>query len=173
MLKYSLITVIFSLLLGVQTPGMAADSAPASESSETFFIPKAQRRYSKEQACVEPIEEMRANHMEYILDQRDATVHEGVRSRQHSLEECINCHVSDAEDAPRVDSEKHFCNSCHTYTAVSIDCFQCHADRPVKSQFHSLSDSSKHRIKNTAAVLPATRSSEQLNVPSSEDVGNE
>ena len=137
MIKYSLITLLFSLLLGVYTPTMAAD-ASTDEYSSGPFIPKAQRRYSEEQGCVEPTEEMRKNHMEYILDQRDATVHEGIRTKQYSLDECINCHVSDAPDAPRVDSEKHFCNSCHTFASVSIDCFQCHADRPVKSRFQSL-----------------------------------
>ena len=137
MIKYSLITLLFSLLLGVYTPTMAADTS-TDEYSSGPFIPKAQRRYSDTQGCVEPTEEMRKNHMEYILDQRDATVHEGIRTRQYSLEECINCHVSDAPDAPRVDSEKHFCNSCHTFASVSIDCFQCHADRPVKSRFQSL-----------------------------------
>ncbi len=136
MIKYSLITLIFSLLLGVNTPGIAGD-ARSDESAAGFYIPEAQRRFSEEQGCVEPTEEMRANHMEYILDQRDATVHEGIRTTQYSLNECINCHVSDAPDAPRADSEKHFCNSCHTYTAVSIDCFQCHADRPVKTKFQS------------------------------------
>ena len=114
MIKYSLITLLFSLLLGVYSPGMAEDVIMEDDASGPF-IPKAQRRFSEEQGCVEPTEEMRANHMEYILDQRDETVHEGIRTRQHSLEECINCHVSDAEDAPRIDSEKHFCNSCHTY----------------------------------------------------------
>jgi hypothetical protein len=96
-------------------------------------IPKAKARFSEEQACVEPIDDMRRNHMEYILHQRDATVHEGIRTRQHSLVECINCHVSDAPDAPRYSSEQHFCNSCHTFASVRIDCFQCHADRPVKT----------------------------------------
>jgi hypothetical protein len=137
MIKYSLITLLFSLLLGIYTPGMAAD-ASSDESSSGFYIPQAQRRFSEEQGCVEPTAEMRKNHMDYIQDQRDATVHEGIRTRQHSLEECINCHVSDAPDAPHVDSEKHFCNSCHTFVSVSIDCFQCHADRPVKSKFQSL-----------------------------------
>ena len=136
MLKYSLITLIFSLMLGVYTPGMAAD-ASSDENTSGPFIPKAQRRYSDTQGCVEPTDEMRTNHMEYILDQRDATMHEGIRTTQYSLNECINCHVSDAPDAPRADSEKHFCNSCHTYAAVSIDCFQCHADRPVKTKFQS------------------------------------
>lgn len=143
MIKYSLIILILGLLPGVYTPAMAAD-ASAEENASGPFIPKAQRRYSATQDCVEPTDEMRTNHMKYILDQRDATVHEGVRTRQYSLVECINCHVSDAADAPRVDSEKHFCNSCHTYTGVSIDCFQCHADRPVKSRFLSLTGSDSH-----------------------------
>ena len=107
MLKYSLITLIFSLLLGVYTPGMAAD-ASSDENTSGPFIPKAQRRYSDTQGCVEPTDEMRTNHMEYILDQRDATVHEGIRTKQYSLTECINCHVSAAPDAPHADSEKHF-----------------------------------------------------------------
>ena len=96
-------------------------------------VPKAKARFSETQECVEPLADMRKNHMEYILHQRDATVHEGIRTKQHSLVECINCHVSDAPDAPRYSSEKHFCNSCHTFAAVRTDCFQCHADRPAKA----------------------------------------
>ena len=136
MIKYSLIMLIISLLLGVHTPSMA-DDATLDEDSSGPYIPEAQRRYSEQQGCVEPTGDMRKNHMKYLLHQRDATVHEGIRTEQHSLHECINCHVSDAPDAPRVDSEKHFCNSCHTYAAVNIDCFQCHADRPVKTKFQS------------------------------------
>jgi hypothetical protein len=68
--------------------------------------------------------------MKYILHQRDETMHQGIRTKQHSLEECIDCHVSSAPDAPRASSEQHFCNSCHSYAAVRIDCFECHADRP-------------------------------------------
>jgi hypothetical protein len=170
MIKYSLITLLFSLLLGVYTPTMAAD-ASTDEYSSGPFIPKAQRRFSEAQGCVEPTEEMRKNHMEYILDQRDATVHEGIRTRQHSLEECINCHVSDASDAPRVDSEKHFCNSCHTFASVTIDCFQCHADRPVKSKFQSRLNDGTHYVRTDTP--PATLSSEQQQVLASEGIGNE
>jgi hypothetical protein len=94
-------------------------------------VPEAQRRVSETQGCVEPTEDMRRNHMKYLLHQRDETMHEGIRTKQFSLEECIDCHVSSAPDAPRVSSEKHFCNSCHTYAAVNVDCFECHADRPL------------------------------------------
>ena len=127
------IVLALGMLLGTFTPVMAGDLLP--------YIPEAQERFSETQGCVEETQDMRVNHMEYILHQRDATVHEGIRDKQHSLVECINCHVSEAPDAPRISSEKHFCSSCHTYAAVSIDCFQCHADRPVKtgSHLHSLS----------------------------------
>jgi hypothetical protein len=170
MIKYSLITLIFSLLLGSYMPVTAAD-ASSEDNTSGPFIPKAQRRYSAAQGCVEPTEEMRKNHMEYILDQRDATMHEGIRTKQHSLTECINCHVSDAPDAPHVDSEKHFCNSCHTYASVSIDCFQCHADRPVKSRFKPLSRSSSHPV--TMNADPAALATEQQQVLANEGTGNE
>ena len=145
MIKNSLIILVLGMLLGVVTPGQAADSLLPE-------IPEAQARFSEAQGCVEPTDDMRVNHMQYILHQRDRTVHEGIRTRQHSLVECINCHVSDAPDAPRVSSEEHFCNSCHTYTAVSVDCFQCHADRPVKtSGTHSMSTMPAQHLQAHAA----------------------
>ena len=145
MIKNSLIILVLGMLLGVVTPGQAADSLLPE-------IPEAQARFSEAQGCVEPTDDMRVNHMQYILHQRDQTMYDGIRTRQHSLVECINCHVSDAPDAPRVSSEEHFCNSCHTYTAVSVDCFQCHADRPVKtSGTHSMSTTPAQHLQARAA----------------------
>jgi hypothetical protein len=126
MINYGLKILLLSLLLGTAIPASAGGSLLP-------VIPEAQARVSEAQGCVEPVDDMRKNHMEYILHQRDETVHEGIRTKQHSLVECINCHVSDAPDAPRYSSEEHFCNSCHSYAAVKVDCFQCHADRPVSS----------------------------------------
>jgi hypothetical protein len=72
--------------------------------------------------------------MNYILHQRDETMHKGIRTRQYALEECINCHAVKGEDGEyvRVEDPRHFCASCHSYAAVNIDCFQCHADIPVR-----------------------------------------
>jgi hypothetical protein len=172
MTKYSFITLIIGLLTGAIAPVMAGDAA-SDGNSGSFYIPEAQRRFSDAQGCVEPTDEMRANHMEYILDQRDATVHEGIRTKQYSLVECINCHVSDAPDAPRYESEKHFCNSCHTYTSVSIDCFQCHADRPVKTPGYQpplsrINDGRAHVSDDADEVT-----SERLQVIANEGTGNE
>ncbi|HHJ35691.1 MAG TPA: sulfur reduction protein DsrJ [Gammaproteobacteria bacterium] len=84
--------------------------------------------------CIHPEDEMRRNHMKYILHERDETMHEGIREEPESLANCINCHVEPDEkgEIAGIDSDKHFCNACHQYAAVQIDCFQCHADRPQK-----------------------------------------
>jgi hypothetical protein len=84
--------------------------------------------------CVEDEDEMRRNHMNYILHQRDETVHEGIRTSKYSLAECIDCHIyPDKEgDIATHDDKEHFCNACHQYASVQIDCFDCHADKPQK-----------------------------------------
>lgn len=84
--------------------------------------------------CVEPEDEMRRHHMDYILHQRDKTVHEGVRTKKYSLAICIDCHVQPDKDGniASFESDEHFCSTCHNYAAVQIDCFECHADRPQK-----------------------------------------
>lgn len=84
--------------------------------------------------CIQPEDEMRRNHMNYILHERDETMHEGVRNEPGSLAACIDCHVEPNENGEiaGIDSNEHFCTSCHEYASVQIDCFQCHADRPQK-----------------------------------------
>ncbi|MBI3187728.1 MAG: hypothetical protein HYZ31_07725 [Gammaproteobacteria bacterium] len=73
--------------------------------------------------------EIRAHHFQYILHQRDKTMHQGVRTKDSSLKECINCHVPE-NTSVRFGDDKHFCSACHKQAGVTIDCFQCHADRP-------------------------------------------
>ena len=82
--------------------------------------------------CVEDTDFMRRNHMELLEHQRDETMLKGVRTKQYSLKECLNCHVVYGPDAQAVTvaSPAHFCRACHDYAAVSIDCFDCHASRP-------------------------------------------
>ncbi len=87
---------------------------------------------TKGEQCVEPTDDMRRNHMNYMLHQRDDTTRRGIRTKKHSLKECIDCHVLPKEDGsyPRVSSKEHFCNACHSYAAVHVDCFDCHSDLP-------------------------------------------
>lgn len=94
----------------------------------------------KGESCVEPTADMRANHMKYLLHKRDKTMHQGIRTPKHSLVECINCHATPGEDGKiaRITDEKHFCSSCHQAVSVKLDCFECHADRPVSAFGQSL-----------------------------------
>jgi hypothetical protein len=84
--------------------------------------------------CVEDTEFMRANHMELLFHQRDETMHRGIRTKKHSLKECINCHAVKGDDNQPVSvaNPKHFCRVCHDYASVTIDCFECHASKPGK-----------------------------------------
>ncbi|GAB4507021.1 MAG: hypothetical protein Tsb0026_00740 [Sulfuricaulis sp.] len=81
--------------------------------------------------CVEPTEDMRRNHMKYILHQRDKTMHQGIRTTQHSLKNCVDCHADPATNS--VLGQDGFCSSCHQYASVKIDCFSCHTDKRDKN----------------------------------------
>lgn len=82
--------------------------------------------------CVEKPDLMRTNHYDFMLHKREATMRDGIRTSDHSLKECVNCHVNkdDKGDYPQYGSNQHFCSSCHNYAAVTIDCFQCHTTKP-------------------------------------------
>ena len=111
--------VVLATLFGFCT--MAVSEVPTPD------IPKGEG-----DKCVEPTDVMRKDHMDYILHQRDETMHKGIRTKTHSLKECVNCHtVKDENDIPVTYKDKrHFCNSCHEYASVQIDCFSCHSSTP-------------------------------------------
>jgi hypothetical protein len=108
---------------------LTATAFPAFAADGMLFpvVPKA-----KGGQCVEDTQFMRRNHMDLLKHQRDATLREGVRGAKHSLKDCIACHaVDDAKGQPvGIDDKNHFCNSCHEYAAVQIDCFSCHTSKP-------------------------------------------
>lgn len=112
------------LLAGIVGLTLAKSGVPYPE------IPTAHGEF-----CVEDTDFMRRNHMDLLLHQRDETVKEGIRSKQHSLRECIDCHAVTGPDEVLLtaDSPDHFCRSCHDYAAVKIDCFDCHASRPERA----------------------------------------
>ncbi len=79
--------------------------------------------------CVEEPALMRRTHMELLKHQRDDTVRGGIRGARHSLKECIACHASTTSGSVAA-APTNFCVSCHSYAAVKIDCFECHASKP-------------------------------------------
>lgn len=100
-----------------------ADNKPARAAQPVIII-------EKDGKCVEDTDLMRRDHMKFILHQRDQTVHAGIRTEKHSLKNCVNCHASSKTNS--VLGKEGFCESCHTYTSVSIDCFSCHTSSPEK-----------------------------------------
>jgi predicted CXXCH cytochrome family protein len=117
--RFSLLLVAIAAL-AIAGAGMAATPKPD--------IPKA----VKGKQCVEDTDYMRRNHMELLYHQRDETVHLGIRTKKHSLKNCFTCHVvKGADNKPITAADpRHFCRECHSYAAVEIDCFQCHASTP-------------------------------------------
>jgi len=107
--------------------------------------------------CVADTDFMRRNHMRLLDHQRDETVIRGIRDEPFSLTECVDCHAQkDADGQPvRVDGEGQFCQSCHAYAAVKIDCFGCHAAVPEQASAVQPLDSSSVSVPacSTSAAL--------------------
>ena len=103
--------------------------APADARETAGRVPLPAIEKGKGDQCVEDVQFMRKNHMKLLKHQRDRTVHEGIRTKQHSLVGCIECHASQKTGSV-IGSNENFCQSCHSYAAVSLDCFECHASNP-------------------------------------------
>ncbi|AGA67797.1 doubled CXXCH motif-containing protein [Desulfitobacterium dichloroeliminans LMG P-21439] len=91
--------------------------------------------------CIESTEYMRENHMQLLVEWRDAVVRDGKttyvnnqgKEFEMSLQStCLNCHNDTpetvyftAETAKLGDNQ--FCYSCHDFASVEPDCWSCHA----------------------------------------------
>ena len=98
-----------------------ADTGPRPPGRVPLPVVKIERG----EACVAPVAEMRRDHMKMLLHQRDRTLREGIRTTRFSLKNCIECHASAKTGS--VLGEQGFCQSCHSYAGVKLDCFECHA----------------------------------------------
>ncbi|MEK6204491.1 MAG: hypothetical protein N2B02_02505 [Amylibacter sp.] len=99
--------------------------------------------------CIRPAEVMRRDHMLLLGHKRDQTVREGIRTEDASLQGCVDCHVKkdDAGEASPVNAPGQFCSTCHEYTSVKLDCFECHRTTP--DDFGSTTASSRILPPNT------------------------
>jgi hypothetical protein len=121
--------------LGALLVATFASLAVASDDHEDrgSRVPRHAEAKPQGDKCVEDTEFMKRNHMNLILHQRDKTMHQGIRTTKYSLKNCIACHATPTKANPEVRSvlgEGHFCQSCHAYNAVKIDCFECHSSKP-------------------------------------------
>ena len=116
---------LFALVVVVlaSTAPVRADRSTARSSLE----PPIER--ARGDRCIADPAFMRRNHMDLLKHQRTETVHEGVRGSAASLKGCIGCHASGATGSVAM-AKTDFCVSCHSYAAVKIDCFECHASKP-------------------------------------------
>ena len=140
-----------SFLMVVGSALLALSTAVYADGDKASFMPDIPEPKDESLKCVQPEDEMKKNHMKYILHQRDKTMREGIRTKQYSLKECINCHVEEHSSA-RFGDDKHFCSSCHNFAGVTIDCFQCHADRPDSDKKQSLNMSTLPHYADSSAM---------------------
>jgi len=88
--------------------------------------PKLQLPPNGSTECVEATEYMRSNHMNLLDQWRDTVVRDDVRTYTSEMsgkdytmslsDTCLNCHSN----------KDQFCDACHTYSAVSPYCWDCH-----------------------------------------------
>ncbi len=84
---------------------------------------------AQEKECIAPRGYMRTSHMRLLVDWRDSVVRHGMHSYRASSGRtyamgftgtCLSagCHANKAD----------FCDRCHNYAAVSVNCWDCHVD---------------------------------------------
>jgi hypothetical protein len=101
--------------------------APAR--AEGSRVPLPSIKVDRSTQCVAPPDVMRRSHMEMLKHRRDKTVHQGIRGGEESLKQCLSCHA-DKTSGAAIGAPDAFCQSCHDYAGVKLDCFDCHQGRP-------------------------------------------
>lgn len=117
---------VLAALLAVSAVAVA--SSDAHESSSAGRVAKPVHAEGKGDKCVREVSYMRRHHMDELKHQRKETMRKGVRTTEFSLQGCVDCHAD--KKTSSVVGKEGFCQSCHTYAAVKLDCFECHASKP-------------------------------------------
>jgi hypothetical protein len=132
------LAVALGVVLLLAAPTMTGPAAHAAETAAataagtaTGRVPQPTITVPASGTCVAPAAEMRRSHMAMLVHQRDRTVRDGVRGAKVSLAGCVDCHATatGAADGTRAVTGHPgaFCESCHRYAAVTLDCFECHS----------------------------------------------
>ncbi len=119
-------------IAGLLVVGMALAALTSGTAFAVGSLSPGSKALAPGSSCVGDPNDMRRNHMRYLNHDRDRAVQRGNRSINHSLVGCIDCHAGrEASGTPIPVSDKgQFCASCHTYTGIRINCFQCHSQVP-------------------------------------------
>jgi len=108
---------------------LLATAAPFMSRAEESRVPLPRITVDRTTKCVAPPDVMRRTHMEMLKHRRDKTVHQGIRGGDESLNRCLACHA-DRTTGVAAGAPDAFCQSCHDYAGVRLDCFECHQGRP-------------------------------------------
>lgn len=141
------------IALGVAVLAVAALAWAGSESKprESGLPKPVIQEAIKGEQCVEDTDYMRRNHMVLLEEEGDRVKIDGIRGGKHSLKGCIDCHASPTSGSV-AKFETDFCISCHTFTAVEVNCFQCHATKPEGPMImHSMDAETAHYKHKLAA----------------------
>jgi len=114
-----LFALLFALIAASPAPTVAADGGRTVKPAIEIANPGH---------CIAPADEMRRNHPDMLKHQRDRTLRSGIRGEPASLNACIECHAS-KKTGSVLGSNESFCQGCHAYAAVKLDCFECHQPR--------------------------------------------
>ncbi len=103
---------------------------PLAAAADGQRTPRPAIVVEKEGHCIAPVDEIRRNHPDMLRHQRDLTVRAGVRGSRVSLNACIDCHANRTNGSV-LGSRENFCQTCHEFVAVRLDCFECHQATPA------------------------------------------
>lgn len=127
------LALALALLAGAGAAGAlawAADTAGSRVRKPTIVVDPATR-------CIDTPEVMRRTHMDMLKHQRDRTVHQGIRGERVHLNACIDCHAGTGAGAAAgsvIGKPEAFCEACHSYAAVKLDCFECHQPKAAEAK---------------------------------------
>jgi hypothetical protein len=118
---------IAAVMLAASAPALAGGAGTSNDLRVPLPAIEAARAGT---VCIADPATMRRDHPSMLKHQRDETVHGGIRGAKASLKGCIDCHAS-AKTTSVAAAPGDFCQSCHGYAAVKIDCFECHSAKPA------------------------------------------
>ncbi|MCL1879434.1 MAG: sulfate reduction electron transfer complex DsrMKJOP subunit DsrJ [Actinomycetia bacterium] len=122
--KGTRIIAFIAVFLIIATMPFLANHGQASADPEVSLDTPAVNEMPVKQ-CIEPLQDMRSEHMQILDSWRDRVVREGQTTYVNSVgqpyemsldETCLSCHSN----------REQFCDSCHSYSGVDVYCWSCH-----------------------------------------------
>lgn len=144
--------MLMAVLLAVGA--VATASSDAHEASTSGRVIKPVHVEASGDKCVRDTAYMRRHHMDELKHHRKETMRKGIRTTEFSLQGCINCHADKKTNS--VLGKEGFCQSCHSYAAVKLDCFECHASKPKAVAASQPAPAQPMNVSEAVSVEPVT-----------------